>query len=87
MVKVEGKVVEEADKMASNNLWKRAWHKLFHCPTFWSLRPAYKCPECGKRYRCYWDGNDIKGHGINYCGKCAGKIIQDMYEGAQNGAT
>jgi len=46
-------------------------HKLFECPTFWSLLPKFMCPRCNKLYRCYWDGNDVSGHGIDYCDKCA----------------
>lgn len=46
-------------------------HKLFKCPTFWRIRPAFHCPQCNKGYRCYWDGNDVAGHGIDYCDKCA----------------
>lgn len=49
-------------------------HYLFHCPTFWRLKPIFKCPTCGKKYRCYWDGNDIENHGIDFCNKCAKKI-------------
>jgi hypothetical protein len=45
-------------------------HYLFECPTFWQLKPAFKCPHCGATYRCYWDGNDIGGK-INICNKCA----------------
>ena len=50
------------------------WHKLFHCPTFWKLKPAFTCPQCSKKYRCYWDGNDVAGHGIDYCNKCAAQL-------------
>jgi transcription elongation factor Elf1 len=49
-------------------------HKLFQCPTFWKLKASFTCPECGKKYRCYWDGNDVANHGINYCDKCAEKL-------------
>ena len=55
------------------SLLKRIYHKLFECPTFWSLKPRFKCPGCGKKYRCYWDGNDTK-EGINFCNKCTAKI-------------
>ena len=53
---------------------KRAYHKLFRCPTFWHLKPAFTCPDCGIKYRCYWDGNDIAGVGVNYCNNCASKL-------------
>lgn len=58
--------------VGSKTFWQRWSHKLFHCPTFWRLKAAFKCPECGKTYRCYWDGNDCDG-GINLCGRCATK--------------
>ena len=56
-------------------LLKRIIHKLFFCPTFWRLKPRFQCPRCGKKYRCFWDGNDIEGHGTDYCNKCA-KILE-----------
>ena len=57
--------------------WVKRWyHKLLKCPTFWRLKPRFTCPKCGKKYRCYWDGNDIEGLGIDYCNKCA-KEIED----------
>ena len=65
------------DKASTANngyIWglvKRWHHKLFKCPTFWELKPHFICPHCGKKYRCYWDGNDIAGLGIDYCNKCA----------------
>jgi len=49
-------------------------HKLFKCPTFWSIKPRFTCPKCKKKYRCYWDGNDVIGYGIDYCDKCASKL-------------
>ena len=49
----------------------RVWHKLFKCPTFWQLKSFFHCPQCGKGMRCYWDGNDVTGHGIDYCNPCA----------------
>ena len=52
-------------------LLKKIIHKLFDCPTFWQLKPFYHCPSCGKGMRCYWDGNDVAGHGTDYCDKCA----------------
>ena len=57
-----------------NNFWKRAYHKLFKCPTFWKIKPRFKCPCCGETYRCYWDGNDVAGHGIDYCDACAAAL-------------
>lgn len=50
-------------------------HKLFFCPTFWNLEPPFHCPICTKPYWCYWDGNDIEGHGIDICHTCA-KVIE-----------
>jgi len=51
--------------------WQKFYHKAFQCPTFWRLKPVFTCPICGKKYRCYWDGNDVAGKGINLCDKCA----------------
>ncbi len=53
------------------SFFKRVLHKLFSCPTFWSLKPRYSCPRCGAKYRCYRDGNDVAGIGIDYCNRCA----------------
>jgi hypothetical protein len=50
---------------------KKIIHYLFKCPTFWQLKPAYKCPDCGKTYRCYWDGHDCSCGTIHLCGMCA----------------
>ena len=58
---------------------KQWYHKLFKCPTFWELKPHFTCTECGKGYRCYWDGNDIAGKGIDYCDECASK--HEIYVG------
>ena len=55
------------------SLFRRWKHKLFECPTFWSVKPKFKCPLCGTTYRCYWDGNDAGGH-INLCDPCANTI-------------
>lgn len=57
-------------------LLKRIYHKLFHCPTFWKLKPTFYCPICGKGYRCYWDGNDSPGNTKlkDVCDKCATRI-------------
>ncbi len=56
--------------------FQRWWHYLFHCPSFWDWKPAFKCPVCGVTYRCYWDGNDCFGM-INVCNKCAKAKEQD----------
>ena len=58
--------------------FKRWKHKLFDCPTFWKRKPAFECPECGKKYRCYWDGNDVTGHGTDYCNACAKKLEESL---------
>lgn len=54
------------------SLAKKIKHYLFECPTFWQIKPAFTCPDCGATYRCYWDGNDAGGK-INLCNKCAAK--------------
>ena len=59
--------------IAQQSFFKRWRHKLFDCPTFWRKKPAFKCPICGRTYRCYWDGHDVSGMGIDLCGKCASK--------------
>jgi hypothetical protein len=56
---------------------KRWKHKLFECPTFWEYlfsKKGFRCPKCNKKYLCYWDGNDVTGHGIDYCNKCAKEL-------------
>ena len=50
--------------------FRKLYHYLFKCPTFWSRKPHFKCPVCGETYRCYWDGHDIEGLGINICEQC-----------------
>ncbi len=57
--------------MGNKTIVQRVFHKLFRCPSFWSIKPAFQCPECGKKYRCYWDGNDIIGRGTDICNACA----------------
>jgi hypothetical protein len=49
---------------------KKILHYLFHCPTFWRVKPAFVCPCCQATYRCYWDGHDVNGK-INVCSACA----------------
>ncbi len=80
--------IQESTEVASaaNNCyifgWAKRWyHKLFKCPTFWKLKSSFTCPKCGEKYRCYWDGNDIAGVGIDYCNSCAlgGKNITQEY--------
>ena len=55
---------------------KNVFHKLFKCPTFWRIHSSFTCPKCGRKYRCYWDGNDVIGHGIDYCDACA-KVLEN----------
>lgn len=61
-----------------NSFVKRWKHKLFHCPTFWKMflgiRKKYRCPICNRQYLCYWDANDIEGHGTGICNICARNI-------------
>ena len=59
-------------------------HYMFECPTFWRLKPAFKCPVCDAKYRCYWDGNDVGGK-INVCKKCTyGYDTQGGWEKEKN---
>jgi hypothetical protein len=60
----------------NKTLAQRVWHYLFKCPSFWSIKPKFKCPICGKKYRCYWDGHDTHGK-INVCGKCAEELGEE----------
>ena len=65
--------------MAPYRKWTKRWrHKLFGCPTFWRTvfggKPAWVCPGCGKRGTCYWDGNDVAGHGTDWCNACAREL-------------
>jgi len=67
-------------EMRPYKTWLKRWkHKLFGCPTFWYSffreRSRYNCPRCNKVLRCYWDGNDVTGHGIDYCNSCT-KILE-----------
>jgi hypothetical protein len=48
----------------------RLIHKLFYCPTFWLLMPAFRCPDCGQRYRCVWDGADCQCGVVHLCARC-----------------
>jgi hypothetical protein len=61
-----GVVVSVSQKMTKIQKLK---HYLFDCPTFWRIKPAFKCPICGATFRCYWDGGDIGGHN-DVCCKC-----------------
>lgn len=49
---------------------KKLWHYLFHCSSFWQLTRAFHCPDCGRGYRCYWDGHDCDCGIVNLCGRC-----------------
>ena len=55
-------------------MFRKIIHYLFKCPTFWRWNPAFTCPICNKKYRCYFDGCDIAGHGINICLSCGKKL-------------
>lgn len=50
--------------------WKNLWKKL-KMLDWWLRRPKYHCPRCGKGLYTYWDGNDVEGHGTDYCNRCA----------------
>ena len=49
-------------------------HRLWLCKNYWDKSRRYKCTGCGKTLRCYWAGNDITGHGIDYCNRCAKRL-------------
>ena len=51
-------------------MFKKNIHKLFKCPTFWTWKKSFTCPDCGKKYRCYWDGNDCPCGVTNLCNNC-----------------
>ncbi len=59
---------------------KKIFHYLFKCPTFWEFKPHYQCPECGKRYRCYWDGHDCVCGMISLCKDCANSSKHMVHE-------
>ncbi len=49
---------------------KKIFHYLFSCPTFWHYSRWYKCPDCGCRFPCYWDGSDCLCGKIHLCMRC-----------------
>jgi DNA-directed RNA polymerase subunit RPC12/RpoP len=69
------------------SIFKKINHYLFHCPTFWSIKPKYHCSKCGAGYRCYWDANDIEDYGINICNRCAKKIEEARLEAEEAAKT
>jgi hypothetical protein len=54
------------------NLWKKM--KMLD---WWARKPRYHCPRCNKGLYTYWDGNDVSGHGIDYCTPCA-KVLEGV---------
>ena len=52
-------------------LW-RLGHR-FSCPSRFDEEPAFRCPDCGKKYWCYFDGNDCSCGMIHLCSRCAKK--------------
>ena len=52
-------------------MFKKLFHHLFKCPSFWKIRSSFTCPDCGKEYRCYWDGYDCPCGTIHLCKTCA----------------
>lgn len=52
------------------SIWGRTWHKIFECRTFWSVRPKFRCPECKRGIRCYFDGNDCNCGKTDICNGC-----------------
>ena len=50
---------------------KRRKHYIEKCLTFWNPKEWYKCPDCGDRFPCYYDGHDCKCGKIGLCPACA----------------
>lgn len=38
--------------------------------------PVFTCPDCGKKYRCYFSGNDCWCGVIHLCNSCAKEHIK-----------
>lgn len=64
----------ELKDFRGSTFFHRWFHRLFKCPTFWQIKPRFTCPICGGGYRCYWDGNDVDGHGVDICNPCFKEI-------------
>ena len=60
-------------------LFRKIGHYLFRCPTFWSIKPRFMCPDCGATYRCYWNGHDCFCGVINLCKKCESTTHKDHH--------
>ena len=56
---------------AKHSAWR---HRLWLCKNYWRPQHWYMCPSCNRTMRCYWDGNDVIGHGTDYCDKCAAAL-------------
>ena len=51
--------------------WRKNLWKKMKMGRWWLRKPKYHCPRCNKGLYTYWDGNDVIGHGTDYCNKCA----------------
>ncbi len=49
---------------------------FFKCTCKLWEQPAFACPECSKKYRCYYSGNDCSCGTINLCNSCAKKHVE-----------
>jgi hypothetical protein len=68
-------------------MFRRWWHLLFACPTFWRSGLSYTCPVCDKHFRCYWDGQRVEGYERHCCNRCAKKILDFRKADAEWGVT
>ena len=56
--------------------WKIIIKKL-KMREWWLRKPRYHCPRCNKGLYSYWEGNDIEGHGTDYCNRCARILLSE----------
>lgn len=61
--------MKESIKETDDKLRKEVTHE--NCPSLESEEPPFECPDCGKRYYCYYDGADCTCGKIGLCKDCA----------------
>jgi len=59
--------------MIEKLLWKI--RHFFTCPSR-KAETKFQCPDCGRKYTCYYNGADCNCGVINLCKRCARKHIQ-----------